>query len=220
MALSVYTAPSIQPAGFSIDHTDKKKELSGKMKGAVCFMINYSWCDSSHFATPIWNTSLSNGSCVTSQENCLLSSSRPCIFPLKQTLWQRATLDFVQTGIRISWGRIIVAGDLNKANLRKTLLRFYQQITYTIRSSEMWDHCCSTLPIGRNLNRKYPWSRLFNVGLTNWNLCFKIVLITFRVASKNNIDVYTDSVTHWVYQEVHRGCCSHLEPIQTQEKHG
>jgi hypothetical protein len=46
MALSRYSLPSIQPAGFSVHHANRNKELSGKNNGGgVCFMINYSWYD-------------------------------------------------------------------------------------------------------------------------------------------------------------------------------
>jgi hypothetical protein len=38
---------SVQPIGFSVHRADRNKYLSGKKKGGgVCFMINYSWCDS------------------------------------------------------------------------------------------------------------------------------------------------------------------------------
>jgi hypothetical protein len=37
--------PSIQPAGLSVHHAGRNKELSRKKKGrGVGFMINYSWC--------------------------------------------------------------------------------------------------------------------------------------------------------------------------------
>ncbi|KAL6455476.1 hypothetical protein MHYP_G00361050 [Metynnis hypsauchen] len=37
---------AIEPAGFSVHHADRTKDLCGKRKGGgVCFMINNAWCD-------------------------------------------------------------------------------------------------------------------------------------------------------------------------------
>ena len=72
----------------------------------------------------------------------------------------------------------IVAGDFNKANLRKRLLKSYQDIDCSTRTAKTLDHCyttfqnaytalysanrttipsCSSPPIGRHSNRKHPW---------------------------------------------------------------
>jgi hypothetical protein len=77
---------------------------------------------------------------------------------------------------------------------------------------------CSSLPIGRNSNRKYSCKVLFNAGLANWNPCFKIHVDTwihvewdmFLVDSENNIDSYADSVSEFI-----RKCIGDVIPTVT-----
>ena len=113
----------------------------------------------------------------------------------------------------------IVAGDFNKANLRKTLKKFYQHIDWSTRSAKTLDHHYSNFqdankapspPFGKldhdlillipsyrqKLKQEVPvlrsiqcWSDQTESMLQD---CFDHVdWNMFRVASENNIDKYT-----------------------------
>ena len=147
----------------------------------------------------------------------------------------RTSLDFMQTGNHISWGSIYCSWDFIKENLRKIMQKFYQHIDCSTRAAKTLDQCyssfrdafkalpallsanliatpfCSSLPIGRNSNRKFPCWGLFNAGLTNQKGCFDHVdWDMFRVASENNIDEYTDTVTEFI-----RKCIGDVVPTET-----
>ena len=100
-------------------------------------MINYSWCDCDNvqelksFCSPDLEYLTIKCWPYTSQYNYLQLWSQSCIFPLKP-IPQLPSRNY--TGL---CGKLettypetvfIVAGDFNEANLRKTLLKFYQYI--------------------------------------------------------------------------------------------
>jgi hypothetical protein len=136
------------------------------------------------------------------------------------------------TGLYANWctyseAAFIAAGDFNKANLRKTLLKFYQHIDCSTHAGKTHDHCYSLFqdaikalprpPFGKSnhnsilllpsyrqkLKQEVPvlrsiqcWSDQSESVLqdcfdhADWDM--------FPVASDNNIDVYTDTVTEFI----------------------
>jgi hypothetical protein len=131
----------------------------------------------------------------------------------------------MQTGNHIS--SFIVAGDFNKANLRKTLPKFYQHIDCSTRAGKTRDHCYSKfryaykalprpsfgksdqdsillLPTYRQkLKQEVPVLRTIQCwsdqSESTLQDCFDHVdWDRFWVASENNIDIYADSVSEFI----------------------
>ena len=133
----------------------------------------------------------------------------------------------------------IVAGDFNKANLRTRLPKFYQHIDCSTRTSATLDHCYSNFCKAFKALTRPPFSKsdhdsilvLFSSrqklkeeapvlrSIQHWSDqsdatlqdCFDHVdWDMFRVASDNNIDVYTDSVSEFI-----RKCIGDVVPTVT-----
>lgn len=140
-------ATAIQPEGFTIHRLDRTKD-SGKNKGGgVCFMINNSWCSDVEILT---------SSCSPDLEH-LMIKCRPFYLPREfssviitavyippQADANRALNELYGTISRLETSHpeaaFIVAGDFNKANLKKVLPKYHQHITCPTRAKNTLDH--------------------------------------------------------------------------------
>ena len=131
----------------------------------------------------------------------------------------------------------IVPGDFNKANLRKTLLKFYQHTS--TRAAKTLDHCYSNfwdaykalpcpsfsksdhdcillLPSYRQKLKQEVLVLRTNQGWSDQSVstlqgCFDLAdRDMFRVASENNIDEHTDTATEFI-----RKCIGDVVPTVT-----
>ena len=145
-------------------------------------MVNDSWCDCDN---------IQDLKCFCSPDlEYLTIKCRPYYLPREFSLVIVTAVYITTTALKVlHWtlcklettypeAAFIVAGDFNKANLRKILPKFYQHIDCSTHLGKTLDHCyspfwdaykaalpsanqimtpfCSSLPIGRNSNRKYP----------------------------------------------------------------
>ncbi len=124
---------------------------AGKTKGGgVCFMINKKWCDPR-------NISILSRSCSPHLEH-LSIICRPFYLPWEFTLIIVTAVYIppqADTGLALSKlhdelsgyinkhpsAACIIAGDFNKANLRKVMLNFQQHISCPTRGQNTLDHC-------------------------------------------------------------------------------
>ncbi|KAK7881961.1 hypothetical protein WMY93_028135 [Mugilogobius chulae] len=142
---------------FTIIRMDRTLD-SGKSKGGgVCFMINNRWCNPA-------NIKVLSDSCSPYLEH-LAILCRPFYLPREITsvitiavyIPPQADTDTALVALQdiISKHRnkypdaaLIVAGDFNKANLKRVLPNFYQHVTCPTRGVNILDHCYSTFKNG------------------------------------------------------------------------
>ncbi len=135
---------------FSVLRMDRTAEAGKTKGGGVCFMINKKWCDPR-------NISILSRSCSPHLEN-LSIICRPFYLP-REFPAIIATAVYIppqaDTGLALSKlhdeisGYInkhpdaasIIAGDFNKANLRKVMPNFHQHVSCPTRGPNTLDHC-------------------------------------------------------------------------------
>ncbi len=101
---------------FSVLRMDRTAEAGKNKGGGVCFMINKKWCDPR-------NISILSRSCSPHLEH-LSIICRPFYLPRY-----------------CRYAASIIAGDFNKANLRKVMPNFHQHISCPTRGQNTLDHC-------------------------------------------------------------------------------
>ncbi len=135
---------------FSVLRMDRTAEAGKNKGGGVCFMINKKWCDPR-------NISILSRSCSPHLEH-LSIICRPFYLP-REFPAIIATAVYIppqaDTGLALSKlhdelsGYInkhpdaasIIAGDFNKANLRKVMPNFHQHVSCPTRGPNTLDHC-------------------------------------------------------------------------------
>ncbi|KAI4883365.1 hypothetical protein NFI96_001066 [Prochilodus magdalenae] len=153
---------AIEPAGFSVHHADRTKDLSGKSKGGgVCFMINNAWCDQR-------NVHFIESFCSLDTEY-LIISCRPRWLP-REISGVIVTTMYIppQADTDLALGKLYeavnrqetarleascIVGDFNKANFRKVAPKFVQHVSCSTRGSRTLDHCYTPF---RNVYKALP----------------------------------------------------------------
>ncbi len=142
---------AVTPSGnFSVLRMDRTAEAGKNKGGGVCFMINKKWCDPR-------NISILSRSCSPHLEHLSI------IYRLFYLPWEFTSIIVTavyippqaDTSLALSKlhdelsGNInkhpdaacIIAGDFNKANLRKVMPNFHQHISCPTRGQNTLDHC-------------------------------------------------------------------------------
>ncbi len=139
---------------FSVLRMDRTAEAGKTKGGGVCFMINRKWCDPR-------NISILSRSCSPHLEH-LSIICRPFylprefssivitsvyISPQADTSLALSNLHDVLSGYNNKHpdAAFIIAGDFNKANLKKVLPNFHQHISCPTRGLNTLDHCYTPL---------------------------------------------------------------------------
>lgn len=142
---------AVRPAEtFSVFRMDRTVDSGKSRGGGVCFLTNNSWCDPR-------NVVVLSRSCSPDLEH-LAILCRPFYLPREFSaviivavyIPPQADTDTALTTLQDSISRhstkhpdaaLIVAGDFNKANLKKVLPHFYQHVTCPTRGDRTLDHC-------------------------------------------------------------------------------
>ncbi len=139
---------------FSVLRMDRTAEAGKTKGGGVCFMINKKWCDPR-------NISILSCSCSPHLEH-LSIICRPFYLPREfssivvtsvyippqaDTSLALSNLHDVISGYNNKHpdAAFIIAGDFNKANLKKVMPNFHQHISCPIRGLNTLDHCYTPL---------------------------------------------------------------------------
>ncbi len=135
---------------FSVLRMDRTAEAGKTKGGGVCFMINKKWCDPR-------NISILSRSCSPHLEH-LSIICRPFYLPREFTsIIVTAVYIPPQADTSLALSKLhdelsgninkhpdaacIIAGDFNKANLRKVMPNFHQHISCPTRGQNTLDHC-------------------------------------------------------------------------------
>ncbi len=147
LALDTAVTPS---DNFSVLRMDRTAEVGKTKGGGVCFMINKTWCDPR-------NISILSRSCSPHLEH-LSIICHPFYLP-REFSSIMATAFYVppQADTSLALSKLhdvlseyinkhpdsasIVAGDFNKANLRKVMPNFHQHVSCPTRGPNTLDHC-------------------------------------------------------------------------------
>ncbi len=142
---------------FSVLRMDRTAEAGKTKGGGVCFMINRKWCDPR-------NISILSRSCSLHLEH-LSIISRPFYLPREFSSIVITSVYIppqADTSLALSKlhdelsgynnkhpdAAFIIAGDFNKANLKKVLQNFHQHISCPTRGLNTLDHCYTPLKNG------------------------------------------------------------------------
>ncbi len=135
---------------FSVLRMDRTAEAGKTKGGGVCFMINKKWCDPR-------NISILSRSCSPHLEH-LSIICRPFYLPREFTsIIITAVYNPPQADTSLALSKLhdelsgyinkhpdaasVIAGDFNKANLRKVMPNFHQHISCPTRGQNTLDHC-------------------------------------------------------------------------------
>ncbi|XP_058038014.1 uncharacterized protein LOC131197679 [Ahaetulla prasina] len=144
---------SLNIPGFQIERSDRIPETSGKKKGGgLCLYINSSWCQDFNIIYKFCDNNLE-----TLIINCkpyysprefssflLIAVYVPpqaCVNEALRTLADQ----IMEAEAKHPDSLAIVLGDLNKANLRKELPKYFQHVNCPTRGKNTLDHCYTTL---------------------------------------------------------------------------
>ncbi len=130
---------------FSVLRMDRTAEAGKTKGGGVCFMINRKWCDPR-------NISILSRSCSPHLEHLSIICRpfylpRVYIPPQADTSLALSNLHDVLSGYNNIHpdAAFIIAGDFNKANLKKVLPNFHQHISCPTRGLNTLNHCYTPL---------------------------------------------------------------------------
>ena len=187
--------------GFSIHRADRDVELSHKEKGGgVCLMINRAWCDEGNITTI-------NKVCSPNLE-CLILQCRPVWLPREFTsvtlvacyIPPKARKDTALEELHDMVSKqetahpdtvTIITGDFNHANLRKTLPKLHQHITFKTRGENILDHCYTVFRDG--------YKALPRPAFGKSDHCSILLVPAYRQRLKTEPPVYK-TVQHWTDQ--------------------
>ncbi len=142
---------AIELTGFSVHHSDRTKELTGKSRGGgVCFYINNSWCDER-------NIHSIKSFCSPDLEFHMLlcrlfwlPREFTAVIIMAVYIPPQANTD---QALKELYGNIseqetthpdaafIITGVFNKANFRTIAPKYFQHITINTRGDRVQDHC-------------------------------------------------------------------------------
>ena len=131
--------------------------------------------------------------CVNNRHSGIYPPQADTTTALKELHWTLCKLETTYPE-----AAFIVAGDFNKANLRKTLPKFYQHINCSTYTAKTLDHCYSNFRDAYKTLLRPPFGKsdLDSILLqdcfdhADWDM--------FRIASENDIDEYTDTGTEFI----------------------
>ncbi len=135
---------------FSVLRMDRTAEAGKTKGGGVCFMTNHKWCDPR-------NISILSCSCSPHLEH-LSIICRPFYLPREfSSIFVTAIYISPQADTSLALSKLhdvlsryinkhpdaafIIAGDYNKANLKKVMPKFHQHISSPTRGPNTLDHC-------------------------------------------------------------------------------
>ncbi len=191
---------------FSVLRMDGTAETGKNKGGGVCFMINKKWCDPrnisilSHSCSPhLEHLSIICRPFYLPQEFSSIIATAVYIPPQADTSLALFKLHDELSGYNNKHpdAAFIIAGDFNKANLKKVMPNFHQHISCPTRGPNTLDHCYTqfkkahyrllanwTMPpfsSHRNINKgsfRNPWWREKLAGPPTLKLCYRWLLMT------------------------------------------
>ncbi len=128
---------AVKPSdNFSVLRMDRTAEAGKTKGGGVCFMINRKWCDPRNISTFYLPREFSS-IVITSVYIPPQADTSLALFKLHDELsgYNKKHPD----------AAFIIAGDFNKANLKKVLPNFHQHISCPTRGLNTLDHCYTPL---------------------------------------------------------------------------
>lgn len=197
----------VTPPGFTIHRKDRSQEQTGKSEGGgVCVMVNHRWCaDTTIFAQ----------SCSPLLEQITVNC-RPFYSPREFSSFVIMTV-YIPPDANASAAineltqhaaaaesafpdsPIIIAGDFNHTNLRKTLPRYYQHVDCPTREDKTLDHCYTTI--------KHAYRATPRAPLGDSDHSMVLLTPTYRQRLKT-VKPVTKTVRRWTSEatEALRGC--------------
>ncbi len=139
---------------FSVLRMDRTAEAGKTKGGGVCFMINRKWCDPRNISILLHSCSphlehlsiICRPFCLPREFTSIVITS-VYIPPQADTILALSNLHDVLSGYNNIHpdAAFIIAGDFNKANLKKVLPNFHQHISCPTRGLNTLDHCYTQL---------------------------------------------------------------------------
>ncbi len=159
---------------FSVLRMDRTAEAGKNKGGGVCFFINKKWCDSR-------NISILSRSCSPHLEH-LSIICRPFYLPREfSSIVITSVYIPPQTDTSLALSKLhdelsgynnkhpdaafIIAGDFNKANLKKVLPNFHQHISCPTRGLNTLDHCYTPLKNAYKVHSLPAFGKSDHVGI-------------------------------------------------------
>ncbi len=159
---------------FSVLRMDRTAEAGKNKGGGVCFFINKKWCDSR-------NISILSRSCSPHLEH-LSIICRPFYLPREfSSIVITSVYIPPQTDTSLALSKLhdelsgynnkhpdaafIIAGDFNKANLKKVLPNFHQHISCPTRGLNTFDHCYTPLKNAYKVHSLPAFGKSDHVGI-------------------------------------------------------
>ena len=157
---------AVQPPGFSLYRHDRSTDSGKHRGGGVCFLVNTRWCT---------DVKVLSSACTPDVE-FLTIQCRPFYLPREMSCLTLIAVYIhpaanVPTALRLLAdeinacetscpdGTVIVAGDFNKANLKKELPKLYQQVDCATRGDKTLDHCYTSIKGAYHAIRRAPLGR-------------------------------------------------------------
>jgi len=144
---------AIELTGFSVHHSDRTKELTGKSRGGgICFYINNLWCDERNLHSiqsfrspdlefhmllfrPFWLPREFTAIIITA---VYIPPQANTDQALKELYGNQSEQETV-----LPDSAFVFTGDFNKANFRTIAPKYFQHITINTRGDRVLDHCYS-----------------------------------------------------------------------------
>ncbi len=177
---------AIELTGFSVHHSDRTKELTGKSRGGgVCFYINNSWCNERNIHSiksfcspdlefhtllcrPFWLPREFTAIIITAGYIPPQANTDQALRELYRNISEQETAH--------PDAAFVVTGDFNKANFRTIAPKYFQHVTINTRGDRTLDHCYSPFrdlcpsPAHLSANRiTLPFCSCLLIG-RNWNV--------------------------------------------------
>ena len=238
---------AVELPGYSHFRVDRSKQLTGKGKGGgVCVYVKDSWCSDAQ----------NIGSLCCPDVEFVMIQLRPFWLPREFSavifigvyIHPRASIETALNELHkvISEKETaqpecvcVVAGDFNKANLKKGLPKFHQHITFNTRGDGILDHCYTTFPgaykpllrppFGKSDHSAIQLLPAYKQRLKREPICKKEIRIwseqsdqtlqdcfehvdweMFREAAENNVNEFSDTVSCFISK-----CVDDIVPKKT-----
>ena len=154
---------AIQPPGFTVYRADRTAESGKRRGGGVCFLVNTRWCS---------DVKVISRACFPDVE-FLTIQCRPFYLPREMSsVTLVAAYIHPTANLPTALGlladeitkcentrpdsTVIVAGDFNKANLKKVMPKLYQQVDCLTRGDKILDHCYTSIKKAYHSIRRAP----------------------------------------------------------------
>ena len=144
---------AMQPPGLTIYRSDRSRDETGKTRGGgVCFLINDRWATDVKILSKTCSVDIETLTIVCRpfylpREFSSIILTAVYIPPQANTDAAVIQLSDIVTQAELSQpdSFVIVTGDFNKANPKKEMPKFIQQVTCATRDGRTLDHCYTTI---------------------------------------------------------------------------